>query len=72
VLRWLCALVVGGIVSGFAFLLLTADYDNAGPVLVTVTESHGLHAGDLFVIASWAVAMGALAVLTSGSVARAP
>ena len=70
-LRWLCALVVAGIVSGFAFLLLTGDYDNAGPVLLPVTESHGVHAGDLFVIAGWAVAMAALALLTRRSVARA-
>ena len=62
-LRWLCALVVAGIVSGFAFLLLTGRYINDGPVVITLTDSHGLHAGDLFVLAGWAVAMAALAVL---------
>ena len=66
-LRRLCALLVAGIISGFTFLLLTGDYVNDGPVVVAVTESHGLHAGDLFVIAGWAVALGALALL-----ARAP
>ena len=60
VLRWLSALVVVGIVSGFTFLLLTGDYINDGPVVVAVTESRGLHAGDVFVLAGWAVAMGAL------------
>jgi hypothetical protein len=63
VLRWLCALIVGGVLSGFAFLLLTGRYINDGRVVLRVTTTHGLHAGDLFVIAGWAVAMIALAVL---------
>jgi hypothetical protein len=63
VLRWLCALVVGGTLSAFTFLLLTGNYINDGPVVVAVTESHGVHAGDVFVIAGWAVAMAALFLL---------
>lgn len=63
-LRRLSALVVAVILSGFAFLLLTGSYINDGPVLVTVTGSHGVHAGDLFVVAGWVVAMAALALLT--------
>ena len=63
VLRWLSALVVAGIVSGFTFLLLTGDYINDGPVVVAVSESRGVHAGDLFVFAGWAVAMAALGLL---------
>ena len=64
VLRWLSALVVGGILSAFTFLLLTGQYVNDGPVVIAVTESHGLHAGDLFVIAGWVVGMSALVLLT--------
>ncbi|WP_166533489.1 hypothetical protein [Blastococcus xanthinilyticus] len=60
-LRWLCALVCGGVLSGFAFLLVTGEYANEGPILLTVSRNHGLHAGDLFVLAGWAVAV--LAVL---------
>jgi hypothetical protein len=63
VLRWLCALVVGGTLSAFTFLLLTGNYINDGPVVVAVTESHGVHAGDVFVMAGWAVAMTALFLL---------
>jgi hypothetical protein len=63
-MRWLCALVVGGVLSGFAFLLLTGQYIREGPVLLSVTHGHGLHAGDLVVIAGWLVAMLALALLT--------
>ena len=66
-LRWLCAVVVGGILSGFTFLLLTGRYINDGPVLITLTQSHGLHAGDLFVIAGWAVGMAALVLLARDS-----
>jgi hypothetical protein len=62
VIRWLCAVVAGAVVSGFTFLLLTGQYINDGPVIVTLGRGHGLHAGDLFVIAGWAVAM--LAVLS--------
>ena len=59
-LRWLFALAIGGILSAFTFLLLTGRYINDGPVLVVVTRSHGLHAGDLFVLAGWGVGMAAL------------
>jgi hypothetical protein len=66
VLRRLCALAASFVVSGFAFLLVTGEYTNDGPRIVYVTENHGLHAGDLFVGAGWAVAMLAIAVLVSG------
>ncbi len=62
-IRWLCALVVGGTLSAFAFLLLTGNYVADGPVVATVTASHGVHAGDVFVVAGWAVAMAALLLL---------
>jgi hypothetical protein len=52
-------------VSGFAFLLLTGRYINDGPVLVTLSSQHGLHEGDLFVIAGWAVSMVALLALAA-------
>jgi hypothetical protein len=59
-------------VSGFAFLLLTGRYINDGPVLVTLSSQHGLHEGDLFVIAGWAVSMVCLFALAvmPGKVAR--
>ena len=63
VLRWSCALAAGAVVSGFAALLVTGEYRNEGPVLLTLFGSHGVHAGDLFVLAGWAVAVLALVVL---------
>jgi hypothetical protein len=60
VARWLCVLVAGGVVTGFAFLLVTGSYINDGPVLLRLSANHGLHAGDLFVFLGWLVAMAAL------------
>ncbi|MGK5110432.1 hypothetical protein [Geodermatophilus sp. CPCC 205506] len=56
-LRWLFALVVAGIVSAFAFLLITGDYLNEGRVLFRLTEDHGMHQGDIFVLCGWAAAL---------------
>jgi hypothetical protein len=66
-IRWLCTLVVGAVLSGFAFLLLTGRYIDDGAVLVTVSAGHGLHVGDLFVLAGWAMAIAALVVLATGA-----
>jgi hypothetical protein len=63
VIRWACAGAAGAVVSGFAFLLLTGQYINEGPVLVTVAPDHGLHEGDIFVIGGWVVAIAALVLL---------
>jgi hypothetical protein len=52
--------VAGGVVSGFAFLLLTGSYLNDGPVVLRLSANHGLHAGDLFVFLGWLAAMAAL------------
>jgi hypothetical protein len=65
VFRWLCALVAGAVVSGFAALLVTGEYANEGPTLLSVSSSHGLHVGDLFVLAGWAVAVLALLTLAA-------
>ncbi len=56
-LRWLFAIVIAGIVSAFAFLLLTGEYVNDGAVLVRLSEDRGIHEGDLFVTTGWAVAL---------------
>jgi hypothetical protein len=56
---------VGVIVTGFTVLLLTGHYREEGPVLVTVADDHGLHSGDVFVIAGWAVSIVALVVLAA-------
>jgi hypothetical protein len=72
VFRWFCAAVVGSVVSGFAFLLVTGSYTNDGPVLVQLSFSHGLHLGDLFVSAGWAVAVVLLLVLAGPRRTRVP
>ncbi len=65
--RWLCALVTGGVVSAFAFLLLTGQYLEDGPVILRLSPNHGVHEGDLFVVAGWVFAVLALGWLTLAS-----
>jgi uncharacterized iron-regulated membrane protein len=74
VLRWFCAAVIGTVVSGFAFLLVTGRYINDGPIIARLGAGHGVHLGDVFVAAGWAVAMVMLAVLArpSWGIRRAP
>jgi len=62
-MRLLYATVVEAVLSGFAFLLLTGRYFEEGRVVVVLTRTHGLHSGDLFVLAGWAVATAALVAL---------
>jgi short subunit fatty acids transporter len=57
VLRRLSALLIAGVVSAFAVLLLTGQYVNEGPVLVRLSQTHGVHVGDLFVVLGWAAAL---------------
>jgi hypothetical protein len=57
VLRWLLALMMAGVVTVFAFLLVTGQYIKEGSVVVVVSENHGVHKGDVFVVGGWAVAM---------------
>ena len=67
-IRWLCLLVTGAVVSGFAVLLITGEYANDGRVVLEVSQQHGLHEGDVFVAGSWLAAMLALLWLAvSGS-----
>ena len=63
VFRWLCALTTAGVLSGFSFLLITGEYINDGQVVVSLIGGHGVHEGDLFIVAGWLVALLALAAL---------
>lgn len=66
-LRWFCAAVPAAVVSGFAFLLVTGRYISDGPVLAKLGGGHGVHLGDVFVLAGWVVAMVMLVVLAGPS-----
>ena len=54
-LRWAGVLLATAVLSGFAVLLLTGDYIREGPVLVTLTATHGIHRGDVGIVAAWAL-----------------
>ena len=71
-LRWVGVLLTAAVLSGFAFLLLTGDYIREGPVLVTLSETHGIHRGDVGIVAFWALGMiGLLIAALSRPAARA-
>jgi hypothetical protein len=65
VLRWICAAVVGTVLSGFVLLLVTGQHISDGPVVLPLTEAHGLHLRDVFVFAGWALSMSMLVVLAA-------
>lgn len=62
-LRWVSGTVAAIVLSGFTLLLLTGKYREEGPTIASVSATHGLHQGDLYVIAGWLVAMLAVAYL---------
>ena len=66
-IRWLSVLVTAAVLSGFAFLLVTGEYANDGPVVLPITNRQGLHAGDFLVLAGWLLAMLAVARLGLGA-----
>ncbi|SDO98265.1 hypothetical protein SAMN05660199_02923 [Klenkia soli] len=60
---WVCAGVVALVLTVFAVQLVTGPYETDGPVVLPVTYSHGLHAGDVPVLVGWVLAMVALVLL---------
>ncbi len=54
VLRWAFSLAIVVILTGFALLLLSGSYANDGSIILVVADGHGLHQGDVFVLAGWA------------------
>ena len=65
--RWLAAAVVAAVLTALALLGVAGQYPGEGPELLQLSETHGVHLGDLAVAAAWA---GALALLAG--LARCP
>jgi hypothetical protein len=68
--RWLGALVTAACLSGFALLLIAGQYYNLGPVVVQVSENHGIHRGDVGILAFWAAGMVGLLLATCAGRSR--
>ncbi|MQA34005.1 hypothetical protein [Modestobacter roseus] len=64
-IRWAAAGVVAVVLTGFAFLLITGTHRKEGPVVLALSYNHGVHLGDLFVFAGWAVSLLALLLVTA-------
>ncbi|MCO7221850.1 hypothetical protein [Klenkia sp. PcliD-1-E] len=62
-MRSAAGLVIAVVLTGFTALLLNGTYRFEGPVVLPVTSSHGLHAGDVALLLGWAAAMAALVAL---------
>ena len=62
--RWVYASIATGVLTGFAFLLVTGSYSNDGPAVLKLTPERGLHTGDIFVLAGWAAGVLAVLLLT--------
>lgn len=73
-LRWLATLVLAGILTSFAVLLITGRYAEQGQVVVVLAPGRGLHLGDVFVLTGWLVGLFLCLVLAqrsgSGEVGR--
>ena len=69
-LRWVGVLLTAAVLSGFAVLLLTGDYIREGPVLVTLSETHGIHRGDVGIVAFWTLGMIGLLIAALSRPAR--
>jgi hypothetical protein len=47
------AVTVGCFVTAFIVALIVADYPDEGPILVAFSDTHGIHVGDLVLVAVW-------------------
>jgi hypothetical protein len=65
VLRAAVGLVVGVILSVFAYLLVRGQYIQEGPVVLLVSEERGwgVHRGDILIAGGWLIGMIAIATL---------
>jgi hypothetical protein len=62
VIRWLGALLAALVMTAFTLLLLSGQYFREGPVVATLTHNHGIHRGDIGIMAAWALGMIGLAL----------
>lgn len=62
-LRWISALVIAGLLTAAALLLLTGDFPQAGRVVWRPDYGHGFRIGEILVVCGWAVGMVATVVL---------
>ncbi|GAA4306942.1 hypothetical protein [Klenkia terrae] len=62
-MRTAAGALVALVLSGFTALLLHGTYEFEGPVVLTLTYNHGLHAGDVLILLGWVVAIVAVVLL---------
>jgi hypothetical protein len=62
-LRRLVGLIAAAVLTVFAVLLLNGRYRAEGHVLLRLSETHGIHRGDVLIIGGWLIGLIAVAVL---------
>lgn len=62
-LRGLVGLIAAGVLSVFAVLLIKGQYRLDGPVVLSVSETHGIHRGDVLIGGGWLIGVIAVAML---------
>ena len=65
VLRRLVGLIAAAVLSVFAALLLNGRYRAEGPVILTLSHTHGIHRGDLLIAGGWLIGIIAVVVLVA-------
>lgn len=62
-LRGLVGLIAVAVLSVFAALLLNGRYRAEGQVLLRLSETHGIHRGDVLIVGGWLIGVIAIAML---------
>ena len=62
-LRGLVGLIAAAVLSVFAALLLNGRYRAEGHVLLRLSETHGIHRGDVLIVGGWLIGVIAVAML---------
>lgn len=55
---WLTTAVTSAVLTAFAVLIVSGRVVTEGPVLLVLSRTHGVHLGDLGVLAAWCAGVG--------------
>jgi hypothetical protein len=62
-LRQALVFSAGAFLTAFCLVLIVGHYADEGQIILQFSSSHGVHEGDLFIAAGWALGMVLLCIL---------